>query len=220
MIKFLKFIPFWRGNKNKKNGFTLVETLIAIAIFSVALTAFMGVLASSISNTNFAKQKMTATYLAQEGIEYIRNTRDDYTLYHYSFETEQFGWEDFIDYLDGEGCNQSTGCGFDTWDSFPDLNFIFSCTEDSLGCELVKNTPDNWGDFVDDANAYGDGGVDSGFKRVITIDNNFNNCSNSCPYGDEVKVTSTVSWQQGSTNYHVDFSESLFNWTQPLQMSQ
>lgn len=67
MIKFLK---------NKKTGFTLIETLIAISIFSVAIVTLMTVLSSGITNINNAKKKITATYLAQEGIEYIRNKRD------------------------------------------------------------------------------------------------------------------------------------------------
>lgn len=64
-----------------RRGFTLVETLVAISIFTVSLIGIMSVLASGISDTNYAKQKMIAGYLAQEGIECIRNTRDNYILY-------------------------------------------------------------------------------------------------------------------------------------------
>ncbi|MFA6585793.1 MAG: type II secretion system protein [Candidatus Paceibacterota bacterium] len=71
MIKFLT-------NKNK--GFTLVETLVAISIFSISIVAVMSVLGSGISDTNYAKNKLIASYLAQEGIEYARNFRDNDTL--------------------------------------------------------------------------------------------------------------------------------------------
>ncbi len=67
--------------KQKNKGFTLVETLVAISIFSVSILALMSVLASGISNTNYAKRKLAAAYLAQEGIECIRNKRDNYVLY-------------------------------------------------------------------------------------------------------------------------------------------
>lgn len=66
---------FKKVNKLKK-AFTLIETLVAISIFTVSLLGIMSVLASSISSTNYAKQKMIATYLAQEGVEYARNLRD------------------------------------------------------------------------------------------------------------------------------------------------
>jgi hypothetical protein len=36
----------------------------------------MSVLSSGLSDTNNAKKKMVATFLAQEGIEYMRNIRD------------------------------------------------------------------------------------------------------------------------------------------------
>jgi prepilin-type N-terminal cleavage/methylation domain-containing protein len=82
MIKFLK-------QKNK--GFTLVETLISISIFSVSIVSLMSILGSGLSNTGYAKQKMTAGYLAQEGIEILRNKRDNYVLYPASSLT----WTDF-----------------------------------------------------------------------------------------------------------------------------
>ncbi len=73
-------------NNNRKllsllNGFTLVETLVAISIFTVSILGLMSVLSSGISSTIYAKQKMAASYLAQEGIEYIRNIRDTDVLY-------------------------------------------------------------------------------------------------------------------------------------------
>src|ERR1035437_5439116 len=79
--------------KQKNRAFTLVETLVAIAIFTVSLVAIMSVLASSITSTTYAKQKMVASYLAQEGIEYIRNMRDTFVLYDAI--SSQTGWNSF-----------------------------------------------------------------------------------------------------------------------------
>ncbi|MEK7219403.1 MAG: prepilin-type N-terminal cleavage/methylation domain-containing protein, partial [Patescibacteria group bacterium] len=67
--------------QQKHKGFTLIETLIAISIFTVSILALMSVLGQGISNTNYAKQKIIASYLAQEGIEYMRNMRDNDVLY-------------------------------------------------------------------------------------------------------------------------------------------
>ena len=63
-------------SQQKNKAFTLIETLVAISIFTMSILGLLSVLASGISNTNYAKQKVAATYLAQEGIEYVRNLRD------------------------------------------------------------------------------------------------------------------------------------------------
>jgi len=81
------------GVTPKGGGFTLIETLVAISIFTMSILGLMTVLASGISNTNYAKQKMTATYLAQEGIEYTRNKRDTSVLYDVN------GWDTFKEIL-------------------------------------------------------------------------------------------------------------------------
>jgi Tfp pilus assembly protein PilV len=92
MRKFLKFTPPWRG-KHKNKGFTLVETLVAVSIFSMSILGLLSILASGISNTNYAKKKIMAGYLAQEGIEYVRNMRDTSVLYNVS--GSQAGWDAF-----------------------------------------------------------------------------------------------------------------------------
>jgi type II secretory pathway pseudopilin PulG len=76
--------------KKTNKAFTLVETLVAVSIFTVSILGLISVLASGISDTGYAKKKISATYLAQEGIEYTRNIRDTHVLYGGSS-----GWDDF-----------------------------------------------------------------------------------------------------------------------------
>lgn len=57
-------------------GFTLLETLFAILIFSAALISLMAISSKGISATNQVKNETTAFYLAQEGLEVVRNVRD------------------------------------------------------------------------------------------------------------------------------------------------
>lgn len=144
-------MKFFLKKINKFNGgFTLVETLVSVSIFTVSLLAIMSVLASSIASTNYAKQKMSAAYLAQEGIEHARNIRDNHVLYDASS-----GWDNFK--------NDPAVTNYDISSTYPE------------------------------------------FVRTVQIS----------PVGagsDEVKITSTVSWTQGSGNYNVTFSENLFNW--------
>lgn len=61
-------------------GFTLIETLVAIFIFSTALVALSGVASRGVSSVNRAKEVVTAEFLAQEGLEMVRSVRDNATL--------------------------------------------------------------------------------------------------------------------------------------------
>lgn len=59
-----------------KKGFTILETLIAITVLVFAITGPLSLVAGSIRTSGYARDSITAFYLAQEAIEYIRNTRD------------------------------------------------------------------------------------------------------------------------------------------------
>src|SRR3989344_5287897 len=78
--------------KSKNKGFTLVETLVALSIFSVSILGLLVALSQGLADTGYAKKKVAAAYLAQEGIEYIRNMRDTFMIYS---NDPQTGWEDF-----------------------------------------------------------------------------------------------------------------------------
>ncbi len=57
-------------------GFTLVEAMVAISILSVAITGPLLIAQKGIASAAYSRDQITASYLAQEAIEYIRNARD------------------------------------------------------------------------------------------------------------------------------------------------
>lgn len=192
MSKFFKQKNRGREVLSLSKGFTLVETLVSISIFTVSILGLMSVLASGISDTTYAKQKMTASYLAQEGIEYIRNMRDAYVLY-----PANGSWNSFSSKLNN--CKNNNGCGINSLVPVTDNNFTFQCSA-SNKCNLNMQSDGSYNTNLGT-------GTDSGFIRVIKID--------TAGLGsDELKVSSTVSWTQGSGGYNITFSEHLFNWTQ------
>src|SRR3989344_8001432 len=173
-----------RKNNKLNKGFTLVEMLVAISIFTISILGMMSVLGSSIANTNYAKRKIIATYLAQEGIEYIRNMRDTYVLY-----PANGGWVNFRAKL--SSCNEGNECGINNSALVTDNSFIFKC---SGGCKL----------YLNNGGYSSSGSTDSGFVREIwakIIDKE-----------KEIKIFSKVEWTQGSGTYNITFSENLFNW--------
>ena len=58
-------------------GFTLVEALVSLLIFSVALTAIFYLLANNLKAASLVKNNFIASGLVQEGMEVVRNLRDN-----------------------------------------------------------------------------------------------------------------------------------------------
>ena len=65
-----------KTNASKKNGFTLVETLVAISLLVISIAGPMSLAAQSLSSAFYARDQMTAFHLAQEAIEAVRFVRD------------------------------------------------------------------------------------------------------------------------------------------------
>ncbi len=63
--------------KNPENGFTIVETLVAIAILMIAIAGPLVVANKSLTAALYAKDYAIGSFLAQEGIELIRNSKDN-----------------------------------------------------------------------------------------------------------------------------------------------
>ena len=61
-------------------GFTLIETLVAISLLSVAIVSPMTLASQSLSGAYYARDEITAFNLAQEGLEAVRAVRDGQIL--------------------------------------------------------------------------------------------------------------------------------------------
>jgi Tfp pilus assembly protein PilV len=60
----------------KSSGFTLIEIVLSIFIMSMALVAIFSAFSIIVISTSDTLNQLTATYLAQEGMEIVRNIRD------------------------------------------------------------------------------------------------------------------------------------------------
>ena len=66
-----------KGYSDYQAGFTILETLVAISILVVALTAPLAIVSQALQSSYFARDQVTAYFLAQEAIEFLRNKRDN-----------------------------------------------------------------------------------------------------------------------------------------------
>jgi hypothetical protein len=61
----------------KKNSFTLLEAIFAISILIFTLTGSFALISRLLAFSPQIQSKLIASYLAQEGIEIVRNLRDN-----------------------------------------------------------------------------------------------------------------------------------------------
>lgn len=105
-------------------GFTLIEALVAISILTIAVTGPLSLASKGLAYSSYAKDEITAFYLANEAIDVIRNIRDT------NIKSGK-GWLNVpgtssIDIQVTDKCGGSNGCYFDVWKSPPDLRNAFS----------------------------------------------------------------------------------------------
>lgn len=62
--------------KTAKNGFTIIELMVTIFIMTVGLAGISNLIQQTTSFVFVSSSKLTASYLAQEGIEIVRNIGD------------------------------------------------------------------------------------------------------------------------------------------------
>jgi len=164
-------------------GFTLVETMVAIAILMIAILGPMDIASSGLRDSMFARDQATAYYLAQEGIEYIRYVRD------YNFLKKSPDWlTGLTNCEDSTGSNTSINCTIDSVYFFSNssgnnpANYISNCGSSCVPLNLDSN----------DTYTQQNGGSVSLFTRTIKI------IPINGTYDREVQIRSTVSFQSRS----------------------
>lgn len=183
-------------------GFTLIETLVAISIFTISVVAMMVTLAGGLQSTEYAKEKLVASYLAEEGVEYMHNLRDTYEL---NSSSASAGWAAFQSKLSSGSC--TTGCYFDTSgmnyanDNMPITGTTVAACSSQSSSSVCPNHPILYNSSTA-AYGYGSGST-TGYARRI---------QSKQISSDEIQIISIVSWTQGSGLYTITQSEDLFNW--------
>jgi prepilin-type N-terminal cleavage/methylation domain-containing protein len=66
-----------KTKRSGRGGFTLIETLVAIAVLMISIAGPLVVASKGLTSALFARDQLMASYLAQETVELIKNTRDN-----------------------------------------------------------------------------------------------------------------------------------------------
>ena len=194
--------PKLKFNRNTKtSGLTMVETLVAISILTIAVIGPLGIIAQALHTSYYTRDQMTAYYLAQEPLEYVRNLRDNRGLaITASYNANQ---DDTIIYpwLQGiASTSPTTGEVQLNLSSFVGLPTTYSMTRgDSNGIyKFTQCTGGNPCDYlkVDSSGIYGSDSLDatnSIFRREIYF-------VAKNPDSQEIKMVVNVYWARESVN--------------------
>jgi prepilin-type N-terminal cleavage/methylation domain-containing protein len=179
------------------SGFTLVETLVAITILLVGITGAFTAASQGLMSSSYSKEQVQATYLAQEGVEMIRNLRDTNGIHTNQGETDYSSWLRGIA-EPGDPCEIGSVCTVDATGESPIL----------AQCSGVGECPP----LRQDANRglYGYSGAYTSvtpFVRQIQI----KPVATQADTG-EVEIVVTVSWSHGIISKQFVVRENIFNW--------
>lgn len=207
--------------KQKKSGFTLVEALVAVIILLIVITATLGAISSSLSYMRYSSDRIKASFLAQDVLEYIRAVRDTNVIQTVREVSTPATW-----ITPFEICSVSSPCKIDTTVS---LNIFSNAVASVTNCNMSSTGSDGcilYSKNISDENViYGtkiaqsifsegniEGWVPSKFTRYVTFEP-INHERKGQTKDDEYKVTATVKWTDiGGVERDVVLTTNLFHW--------
>lgn len=170
-------------------GFTLIETLVAISLLTVAIVAPMSLTAQSLAAAYYARDQITAFYLAQEAIEALRSIRDTQIL-------------EIARVADASGVNLFGPIPLDNQPFIVDARTADPAAAITVCSESVCPPLDTDGTLY----GYETDWVPTNFTRTVRA--SLVNGSN-----DEIRISVTVSWRTGAfQSRSFSISENLYRW--------
>jgi len=181
----------FNNSKRKYNAFTLVEALVAISILLTGIISGFILVTRSLYNVKLIQDRLTASFLAQEGIELVRKIRDSNYVKNINDGTSG-PWNESLDY----------GIYYISFN--PSLNKV-----NLQKAESETSVPNL--NYDKDNNFYNyDSGVITDFKRIIRIEE-YDQCNDNC-----FKVSSIVTWKTRNIYFEdkagIRAEDYLYNW--------
>lgn len=187
---------------NKNKGFTLIEVLVAIFVLITAVVVPLTIGSKAFAYSNFVRDQSTASYLAQEAMEYVRLLRDNASL---NPSPNEGAWGDFknsVSNCEGGQNNDNPGCYFAVGTD-PSRTNIQLCEESPSNCPAM---------FLQENGTYS---YEQNNRQsfVRTVQTHIENPGS--PNLERMRITVTLSW---NTNGISDRSFSIVNYLMPWQI--
>jgi type II secretory pathway pseudopilin PulG len=216
-------IHFNRRRRNFGAGFTLIETFVAIVILTTALAGALGLAAQGFFSADIAGDQITATFLAQDGMEYVRYARDGARLNGHSALYYERGGSDNanVDCVSNDPANRNY-CYFD---SSRDVTTSVPISCGVSGCPAINydktsgfynyvNPPSGYSSIPNSSVVSGSGNVLTKFVRSLSIISPVCDVAKTMCNSDEGKAEVTVSWIGRGGAHSVVVEEDIYDQSQ------
>ena len=174
--------------KSQKAGFTLVETLVAVAILTIALSGPFFAIQQSLVASYVARDNLIAASLAQEAIEFIRSIRDDNYLYNLAHPGSPRSWLYGLDGSGGVDCQEPKMCAVDPGQNETD-ECAGTCAPLYESSGHVYNQQES--------------GTVTRFTRSVSVE---------MISDHEALVTVSLTWKTGHLNESITLTTTLQDW--------
>jgi prepilin-type N-terminal cleavage/methylation domain-containing protein len=180
--------------KNKQAGFTILESIVAILVLSLAISGVFASVQQSLSQTTIAKEEVQAFYLAQEAVEIIRNQRDANRLSTIVNGTPT-NWLNGIAAVNSDPCYFGKTCEADA--TGPGGVYLYSCSGGWDSCDFLRQNSSNF------LYGYDNSWLLTNIKREIKLEQ---------VNTHEISIVVRITWSKGLINKEFKIKTELFNW--------
>jgi prepilin-type N-terminal cleavage/methylation domain-containing protein len=210
------------NSKKSETGFTLIELMIALAVFTIGLSAALALALANYNHSRDNLDKIIAANLAREGIELIKNVRDSNWLkieaneeiaegvpYTWDYGLTVLNGYVYIDYNDLEPVAFESACN----DSIRDC--VLACED----CDLYKDAKNHYTHGVTGAlNKYSRamflericvdemGGDPESNESIVAMNSD---CDDDTYIG--IQIISHVQWDDNGIQY-LEIVDKIYNW--------
>lgn len=202
-----------KKTKDKKGGFTLVETLVALAVILAATVGPVSLITSGIADFSFSKNKLIAANLAQEGIELVRSIRETNVICDVLNGAPIWPWNENPEPPNPPGGNIFTSL---TAGVSADLVTTTSCggvSGVSIIVPILSSSCSEKLRFDPSTGIYGNSGPNASiFTRCVSIRVPPSSPDGGIPASDQMDIVSTVTWNEKGIERSMILQERLYNW--------
>jgi len=159
-----------------------LEVIIAVSVLTVAVGGTYALISQTLRAASLANSRLVAAHLAQEGVEIVRNFRDN----------------NWLNQRINPGLSWKAGLGAGEYEA--DYNDAALVSFVAEGRNLYIDGTDGFYTYL---GSPGSGDTQTKFKRKITVVE---------VGDDEIDVTVRIFWQERGGEYTIEVAEELYNW--------